>query len=227
MESFHATTLKFGKQNGLKRLGSVFRALEIFVFLVMVWRVSFEVRFPAVECVRRFLSALLSHRSVFIIGNVIVITLFAKSGNNSLSDQNPKLEKQNVANDESASGGAGIEHTVSIPVPDSVDLERSDSARVKQKSIVAETVVKAGKGNHAFKRSYSECLEVEGYVKPRRILRRTVTEGGRRAVASDGGEAAEGVGDGMSDEEFRVMVETFIAKQQRSLREEEKCLAYC
>ncbi|KAL9674581.1 hypothetical protein QQ045_030853 [Rhodiola kirilowii] len=239
MDSFHVHL----KLKSLKRLGNVFRVIEVCVFLIAVSRVSFQFQFQfqVGEYVKRVFSILLSHRFVFVIGNVIVITLFAKSGKDSHRDQNPKsdptptqsyyelIEKPRTAATATLSetqGGyiegetIGTEsHTCSVPN----SLERPWSARVQKQ----EDKLVLNKNKACFKRSYSECLEVENYVKPRRILRRTVTEGGKGAAcgevaALDGG----GDGDGMSDEEFRVMVETFIAKQQRSLREEEKCLSF-
>lgn len=72
---------------------------------------------------------------------------------------------------------------------------------------------------------------MENYIKSYRILRRTATEACDRVAFGgrcDEVEALEGCGDDeMSDEEFRVMVETFIANQQRSLREGALGLSFC
>lgn len=74
----------------------------------------------------------------------------------------------------------------------------------------AESRVKQGMGGRKMSRSNSEHL---GRDVPHRQLQRSETEVGRgSSVASDGE---------MSGDEFRLRVEAFIARQQRSLREEE------
>lgn len=208
------------KLSNLKKFGNFFRLIEFGFCLIFVSRViCFQFQFPVGEFVKRLLSILFSHRFVFVIGNVIVITLFAKSGRDSYPDSHTHNESvQKVAT-----------QSVSARVT-TFETELTECARVDKKGKIVNIEVME-KSKTCFKRSYSECLDVENYIKPRRILRRTVTEG--CGGASSGGkcekvEALEGCGDGMSDEEFRVMVETFIAKQQRSLREEEeKYLCVC
>nr|GFC82409.1 hypothetical protein CTI12_AA259530 [Tanacetum cinerariifolium] len=76
-----------------------------------------------------------------------------------------------------------------------------------------------------FNRSQSEKLKSEITTKPRRELRRSVTEK-RRSVVKAGGDDVEKVTSSkneverLSNEEFRIAIETFISKQQTLIKQQ-------
>ncbi|KAE9448586.1 hypothetical protein C3L33_19532, partial [Rhododendron williamsianum] len=89
MDSINIFNLKFEKSNALAKhlrvakITTLFRVVELFVFLVIISRVfvqfAFSVKFSG-DYFRRISSTLFNSRFVFLIGNAIVITLFLKSG---------------------------------------------------------------------------------------------------------------------------------------------------
>lgn len=154
-----------------------------------------------------------SHYFVFVIGNIIIITLFAQgNGKNIPKDQEQddiyeKLagksikheEKERIIKYDSTKEGARIEN------------KRIDDVEEKMKT---KTGLKKG---YCYRRCETEILK-----KRRRVLQRCESENsGRKKI-----EAAPAAGeenmvrisypeDEMSNEEFRRTVEAFIAKQQK------------
>lgn len=98
MDSINVVNLKIEKANAIKRfnrlrkIATFFRIIEIVFVFVIISKLSvqFPVKFNiSGEYFWKIYSALFGPRFVFVIGNVIVITLFLKSGWNSNSGSNP------------------------------------------------------------------------------------------------------------------------------------------
>ncbi|KZV17734.1 hypothetical protein F511_01543 [Dorcoceras hygrometricum] len=184
----------------IQSITTVFRLVELSVFLIIVVRFCSQFHFSiksSGEHFRGVLVALMSPRFVFVIGNVIVAVLLLKSGRFSDGDggkvtdfYDEYVEKCRRNHQGKADGKLR-----------DMEMKRSRSERV------------VGMSHHVEER--------------RRELRRSMTErckgtasGGRRNAAS-GGINSYCTEDEMSSEEFRQAVEAFIARQQRLLREEE------
>ncbi|KAH6811899.1 hypothetical protein C2S51_025661 [Perilla frutescens var. frutescens] len=197
MESFNLGDIKAEKANAIsryrriQRITTLFRAVELFVFLIVVSKFSTQLSSPlklSEEYFRGISVALISPRFVFLLGNAIVLVLFLKSGGLSAKDSegiadfyDEYVEKCRMANQEIKKG-----------------VDDCESRKIMC-------------------RSSSEKLErevVHGDIKRRRELKRSMTDGcrSRRKLA---------VAEEMSNEEFRQTVEAFIARQQRLLREED------
>ncbi|KAE9447295.1 hypothetical protein C3L33_20813, partial [Rhododendron williamsianum] len=95
-----------------------------------------------------------------------------------------------------------------------------ESENQKREDKIIEDNVNYGERRRRIDRTYSENLDKVGGEKEKmkRQLRRTVTEGRRKSTSAVVGSSPA---EEMSNEEFRRTVEDFIARQQRSLREEE------
>jgi hypothetical protein len=204
------------KHHKLQRATTLLRLVEVCVVLVLISRLS--MRLPIVvrnssEYLKDISVFINSHCFVFVIGNLIIITLFAQgNGKNIPKEQEhddiyEKLvgksikheEKERIIKYDSTKEGASIEN------------KRIDDVEEKMKT---KTGLKKG---YCYRRCETEILK-----KRRRVLRRCESENsGRKKI-----EAAPAAGeekmvrisypeDEMSNEEFRRTVEAFIAKQQR------------
>ncbi|XP_028767934.1 uncharacterized protein LOC114725572 [Neltuma alba] len=89
MDSFNLANLKAGKANAImkqqkfRRIANLFRLVEVCVFLILLSRISFQVPVAVKnsgDYFRGFSVFMVSPRFVFVIGNIIIITLFAQSG---------------------------------------------------------------------------------------------------------------------------------------------------
>uniref|UniRef100_A0A803MZY9 DUF4408 domain-containing protein n=2 Tax=Chenopodium quinoa TaxID=63459 RepID=A0A803MZY9_CHEQI len=208
-----------------KKIANIVRTVEVIVAIMFV---SFSLSFtssylPAViefggAFFRRIFSLLFCPHFVFLIGNVIIITLFAKSSSeNKTSDQTEeelsgaKIESVNVEigisgeNNESdnVDGGiSGVTEKVVSEVPAVEEREMEEKVYRRTKSTSEMVVVKEEK----------------------KELRRSETEVGRKiektAAIDRRRENRWFEVDELSNEEFNRKVEAFIQKQQRFLREE-------
>lgn len=162
---------------------------------------------------------LVSPRFVFIVGNAIVIILFAKSG-------------QFSARDSDKNGFFGADDLYEEFVKNS-DKNHKQICRdiveykVKQRTACTENSSRAlvqAKHGKNYARSNSENIEHQK-IKPHRQLRRSETEKlGENMIKYSGEGSAKSwhPEDAMSNEEFRDKVEAFIARQQRFRLEEEE-----
>ncbi|KAK6159492.1 hypothetical protein DH2020_006806 [Rehmannia glutinosa] len=216
MDSFKFHDIRVEKANAIsrhrriRRITTLFRFLEVLIFLIILSRFSNQFSFFSLnlssEYFRGISVTLISPRFVFLVGNAIVIALFLKSG------QFPakKCEKTVDFFDEYMEKCRSNQQTCSKLE------EKNESDAYKYRVRYDEK---------RMSRSHSENLEKAAHGKERRRdLRRSMSEkcrkSGRKAAAAGGGSAyAE---DEMSSEEFRRTVEAFIARQQRTLREEEE-----
>ncbi|XP_047942599.1 uncharacterized protein LOC125189357 [Salvia hispanica] len=204
MEAFTFEDVRVEKANAvakyrrIHRITSLFRFLELFVFLIVVSRFSaqFAVFLKLSGEYLRGISvvALISPGSVFVIGNAIVIALLF-SGERSTDFYDEYVEKCRSNNSNQ------IQQQI---LTKSEEKCRSNNGNQMQQQIWSKSAEKSER--EAISRTRSANLE-EGR---RRDLRRSMSEKCRKRAEEE-----------MSSEEFRQTVEAFIARQQRLLREEE------
>ncbi|KAJ9128790.1 hypothetical protein P3X46_034472 [Hevea brasiliensis] len=223
MDSFTIRHIKLEKANAIKKhrplqkIANLFRFLEICVVLALISK--FSIQLPVAvknssEYFKDLTVVLGSPRFVFILGNAIVITLFAKSGQFSGHDSTGKksgtdLYEEFVEKSESSQGlhqyEAGHTEKQSSSVECTVAEETCATVEIKN-----------------YRRSQSEKLDRGTCNKSCRELRRSVTEKCRESIESvEGWMKISYPEDSMSNEEFRSTVEAFIARQKRFRRDEE------
>ncbi|XP_022146107.1 uncharacterized protein LOC111015401 [Momordica charantia] len=210
------------KHRQLRKIANLFRFIELCLVLVLISR--FSSHLPSAvknsgEYFRCLSVTLISPRFVFLIGNAIVITLFAKSGQFSAKDPSKKnsvadLYEDFIKNSEKnqKTRHAEIEYRTK-------QIDGDGDASVAAKKVVNPEEIKL------YRRSQSEKIAVAQQENPQRELRRSETEKCKKLVRfSEGAAKSSYPEDRMSNEEFRQTVEAFIARQQRLRREEEHCV---
>lgn len=213
MDSFKFHDIRVEKANAIakyrriQRITTLFRFMELFVFLIVLSRFSTQFAFSfnlSSEYFRGISVTLISPRSVFIVGNAIVIVLFLISGQFS----GKKGEKSTDFYDEYVEKCRNNQQTWSK------EEKKASNACYKEKMMSRTHSAKLQRAVHG--------------EEPRRDLRRSMSEKCRKSVdcgrktAAAGGNSRPYEEDEMSSEEFRRTVEEFIARQQRFLREEEE-----
>ncbi|WOL14493.1 hypothetical protein Cni_G23273 [Canna indica] len=212
----------------LQQIGTLLRCLEAAAaFILLSW---FSARLPAAarlsaDFLSRLAAVLLSHRFVFLLGNAIVLLLFAKSGQLST----PTTSSSSSSSSSSpasfaASGGDIYEEFLECRggrLPCSLAPPQEEEVVCEDKAVCVET--------RAYRRSRSERMERRRRERPE--LRRSETDlkarkrppATREAQASAEEEEEQQVMESEDAEEFRRAVEAFIARQTRFHREE--CMA--
>uniref|UniRef100_A0A5B6ZSH2 DUF4408 domain-containing protein n=1 Tax=Davidia involucrata TaxID=16924 RepID=A0A5B6ZSH2_DAVIN len=223
MDSFNISKVKIEKANAilryhrLQKITNLFRLIELCIVLIVISRFSSQlpVAFKlSGEYFRGLSVALISPRFVFVVGNLIVIILFMKSGK--FSTQEEIGNKSNI--------DLCDEYAVSSEKNRNIHREESEHQRKQDKDEDEEDTIMVNMYSSREKkidRSHSEELKREHCEKARRELKRSVSESSRKSVNDSEKVAARSyMEDDMSSEEFRRTVEAFIARQQRFLREE-------
>ncbi|XP_009768527.1 uncharacterized protein LOC107785472 [Nicotiana tabacum] len=224
MESFNFKNIKAEKANAilrykrLQRITTLFRAMEICIFFVIISRFSTQLTFVSklfAEYFRELPLALISPGFVFVLGNVIVIVLFLKS-RESYAKDNSSTSTITDFHDEYMKECA--KHITNYS-EQSISNCREQSLKQGKQSInnyreqsVKQCILGEREVGRKIRKSRSEnLLCVPQHEETRRELRRSATVVCRRNVDDE-----------MSSEDFRRTVEDFIARQQRLLREEEE-----
>ncbi|CAI0437970.1 unnamed protein product [Linum tenue] len=229
MDSFNITHLKavkakaIRKHRKIEKITNMFRLLEILVVLTVVS--SFSVHLPIAakissEYFKDAALALASPRFVFVVGNLIVIVLFAKSGQLPGQDGKEKRSKKSDLYEEF------VEMSGKIPPqqPSSVE-QRAETEHRRKQSKSTEIVVKKEASSpvslgivKSYERSQSEKLATTKsiVIKPEKELKRSVTE--KLVDKKKKGSFPE---DNMSSEEFKSTIEAFIERQKRFRIDEE------
>ncbi|KAK1298680.1 hypothetical protein QJS10_CPB14g00040 [Acorus calamus] len=185
----------------LQKLRNLFRAAELLSAVILLsWfsaRIPFVLRISG-DYLRRLSAVLVSPRFVFLLGNAIVLTLFAKSGHlNSSSD----------------AAGTGdlysefINRQKPSPPPPAAAPEE---IVYHDKGVCEESVSPVPDQRRPYGRSLSE-RAADNVKESRKDLRRSETDIGRKTAAVEREEKDAVVE--MSNEEFRRKIEAFIAKQ--------------
>ncbi|XP_068643581.1 uncharacterized protein [Aristolochia californica] len=205
--------LAMGRYRRIQKLASIFRCVEVFVGLVFLAWISF--RLPiAIEIsgalFRQLLNLVVSPRFVFLVGNAIIITLVAKSGQFS------------VKNSGSSSSACTDLYEEFLKTSESRAKVRTDEEVVYQdKTVCVESRYEsAGTSSSTISPNKEEspkcCSERIVFPETKPTLERSEME---IDWEEEKGEEVD-----MSNEEFRRAVEAFIAKQQKFQREESKAI---
>ncbi|KAK1436532.1 hypothetical protein QVD17_02313 [Tagetes erecta] len=199
--------IKAEKANALARykrftnITKLFKIIELFVAIALIsWS---STHLPSIfrlynDYVTAFSSYLMNQHVVFLLGNLIVVVCYflsrySDSGNNS---------------------GDSVFHCDNVVT--NVKPIRSSQIQFPINESESETVIKqATKQIERFQRTHSE--KMKSRMKSRRELRRSVTEIRRSKAVNSVGEESF---DKLSNEEFRIAVETFISKQQMFLKQQ-------
>ncbi|KAM6554860.1 hypothetical protein CsatB_015622 [Cannabis sativa] len=215
------------RYNQLKKLANLFRLVEIVVVLVLISRIWFHHVPVAVKnsggYLREFSGILSSPRFVFVVGNVIVITLFVKSGKYSGEDSGrKKISPEYDLYDEFVKKSSDHQKIVhqNLLVSSTLPIKSS----VPENSLFASvnTSVSNSKNNNNnknFERSNSEIVVRSPKKTNNSELKRSETENfGKKMKIKNDENGKLGLlypEDKMSSEEFKLKVESFIARQQR------------
>lgn len=220
METYEIDAIKIEKQKAMRRyrtfrkIATIVRTLEIFIAILIVsWSISsISAYIPSAieisgKILRRLFSLLFSPHFVFVLGNAIVITLFAKSG-----------DRKHVAvagDDIIAEVEERESETVVIPA---VEVEERETETVVVPAVEEER--ESEEKSYQRTQSSLEMVIVEEREKKQKVLRRSETEPRRKIGSGESTVRKYGEVDELSSDEFRRKVEAFIEKQQRLLREE-------
>lgn len=239
MESyeFEFDNVKAEKANAIARyrqfrnIAKLLQIIEVFVALTLLswsWtRLPTAIKIAS-EYLFHFSVCLLNPHVVFLFGNAIVITLFVLSRHYQPGVYSGTTDpyEEYVPNSEDfaaapATNGESLpEQTQTAKESTSEDKHAENAACKMQCEAVATAIEKATKQIQKFRRTQSEKLKCEIGVKPRPELRRSETE--RRQIVVKSDERLRSVAsldkvESLSNEEFRLTIEAFIAKQQRFL----------
>ncbi|XP_024966083.1 uncharacterized protein LOC112506307 [Cynara cardunculus var. scolymus] len=190
----------------LQKITTLFRFVEMFVFLILISRFSsqlpFAVRISA-DHFRGISFAVFSPRFVFVIGNVIVLILLFKSRVVENGDGDGKVDFYDEY------------------------VRRCEKSVVNTSSISTTAIIPSKEKKICRSQSENLMIVERRDDQTHRKLQRSVTErkmskkldrGGGETAAQEKSCAVE---DELSSEEFRRTVEAFITRQQQSLRDEE------
>ncbi|KAL0329027.1 UNVERIFIED_CONTAM: hypothetical protein Sradi_4889400 [Sesamum radiatum] len=217
MESFNFHDIRVEKANAIsryrriQRITTLFRFVELFVFLIVVSRFSTQFALSlrlSGEYFWRISVAIISPRFIFLVGNAIVISLFFKSGRFSGGD------------------GEKVADFYKEYVEKCRKNQQACSSKEEKKASDAHKSHGVRHVEKTMHRSNSEILERSAQANGRRLeLRRSMTEDCQKIQDPEQKTAMAGsysyAEEEISNEEFRRTVEAFIAQQQKFLREEE------
>ncbi|KAL5055478.1 hypothetical protein RYX36_036160 [Vicia faba] len=204
------------KHRKLQRVTTLLRLVEVCVVLVLISRLSMKLPVAvrnSSEYLKDFSVFMNSPCFVFLIGNVIIITLFVQGLGKNVheeTEQGDIYEKFVRTREEKER----------IRKNDCITVEEGDNRVVEE----VEKVKRGVKKGYCYRRCESEVLK-----KRRRVLRRCESEKKERKSIEGEEEMVMRISypeDEMSNEEFRRTVEAFIAKQQRIRRGEDKDYSY-
>ncbi|KAL5563036.1 hypothetical protein UlMin_032783 [Ulmus minor] len=201
------------RYNQLRKIANLFRFIEVLVVLILISRISIQLPHAVKNSggyFRELSFFVVSPRFVFVLGNLIVIILFAKSGRFSGKrfsgdDIYEEFIKRSEKNQKIFPDQIRIEHSQKPITLENrlVDERKCDSSEIKSYTRSNSAILeRPRKSNRQLRRS--ETQKIEGNF-----------QSGEKVEKSLYPE------DAMSNEEFRLKIESFIARQQRFRIEEE------
>ncbi|KAK9066876.1 hypothetical protein SSX86_014199 [Deinandra increscens subsp. villosa] len=249
MDIFDLHNVKAEKENAMlhyrrfRKIAKLFRLLELFLAVVLLsWissRLPFVIRIFG-DYFRQLLSVIVSPLFIFLVGNVIVLTLVVKSGqltgnfsvvdvagtdlyeeivnNVTESDLPPVLEPEEViVYQDKRIVTESIAKTVSTNCRGESEIQISETTKQKPSgdSVIPDLDLKSYRRSQSENLMKRECVVEADEVSGK--LKRSETEIVRR---TDDAPAAENVVDELSNEEFQRRIEGFIARQVRFHQEE-------
>ncbi|KAL7156620.1 hypothetical protein ABFS83_02G021300 [Erythranthe nasuta] len=222
MDSVKFQNVKSEKANAISRhrrtqkLTTLFRMVELFVFLVVVSRFSSQFAFSfniSGEYFRGISVTLISPRFVFLVGNTIIVILFLLSSSKGGENEKRPTDFYDEYVEKCRNNNQQITH--------SKHVKKSAPEGLKNEFHNAKKIISKSKSEINLERR-AAVVVVKG-EESHRDLRRSMSQSCRKSVDCGRKKAAAAVvEDEMSGEEFRRTVEAFIARQQRVLREEEE-----
>lgn len=228
---FNFNNLKTEKQNAmlwyrrLENITKLFRIIEFCLILVLLLWIPSSLPFFLEICnkyICKFISIIISRLFIFLISNVIVITLLAKSGKLTASgkpdtDTFEEVAKkiESIVNLEPENCAKESEKELVYQdkrIMDEINTVTCDS--FVQGALVPELLL----DQKVLRRSQSENFKVDALKKACGKLRRSETEISRKTERSNQ-TLAECVEE-LSNEEFQRTIEAFIEKQLRFHKDE-------
>lgn len=198
------------KYRKLHRITTLFRFMEMIIFLVMISQFSSQLPFSAKafgDYFRGITLTVLSPKFVFVIGNAIILILFLKSraAENNDGDKNEDLCYEYVKSYERdvVNSATVTSTTTTVPAPPAPVIVPINKRKISRSR--SENPIRV------------ECKEKLTH----RELRRSVTETSRSKNFDRAATEKIYSEDELSCEDFRRTVEAFIARQQKILRDEE------
>ncbi|KAK8626803.1 hypothetical protein V6N13_134433 [Hibiscus sabdariffa] len=199
------------KQHQLCKVANLLRFVELCILLVLISR--FTTHLPDAvknsgDYFRGLSVVLVSPRFVFVVGNVIIITLFAKAGQ--FSTSRTDLYEEFVEKSEKS-------HAILR-----YETEKKSVASAEEKKIV-RLDVNVSEGTKNFRRTKSENMKLTNSDKQycNQLRRSGSAQYVKHNHPEEESTKSSSIEDGMSNEQFRNTVEAFIARQKKLLREEE------
>nr|XP_043622013.1 uncharacterized protein LOC122593648 [Erigeron canadensis] len=191
--------------NKLQRFTTLFRFIELIIFLIVISRLPIQLPFNINVSTDLLKGISFSSKYVFVLGNMIILILLFKSRVVENGDHNDKID---VYDEYVRSCEKRVVHnSTTISTCETNNLVSSNDRKICRSQSGSMVKVK--------------CQHNRVYKK----LRRSVTD--KKIVKSvdggggGGGETVVVSKDELSSDEFRRTVEAFIARQQQSLRDEE------
>ncbi|KAK1433301.1 hypothetical protein QVD17_10211 [Tagetes erecta] len=253
MNIFDIHNIKTEKQNAMlqyrrfKNLTKLFRFIELFSALILLSWISTRLPFIInITCdyFRQLISVIVSPLFIFLIGNLIVLTLLLKSGqitsNFSVLDvagSDLYDEIVNTVTEDTVTDTDPVPVPVHVPPVEIVYQDKQMISEVNSKPMVNYCCKENDEGMKkrlcdsvsdldlkVYQRSRSENLmKIKGDLESDKVvdrkLKRSETEIGRRRDEATA-EEEKSVVDELSNEEFQRRIEVFIAKQVRFHQEE-------
>ncbi|GLT86201.1 hypothetical protein SLE2022_043570 [Rubroshorea leprosula] len=207
------------------KIANLLRFFEVCVVLILISR--FTVQFPvAVKnsggYFRDLTVALVSPRFVFVVGNLIVITLFAKSGHFSGGDSNGKRSGNDLYEEfleRSEKSQAAIDRYETEYREKQRKTEETEYRKKRSNSEESTNNITIWRETKDYRRCQSENMKRD---KSYQRLRRSETEKYPKLNDSDEKTVKNSYPeDNMSSEEFRYTIEAFIERQKRFRMDEE------
>ncbi|GAA0178163.1 hypothetical protein LIER_29801 [Lithospermum erythrorhizon] len=215
-----------GRFHKMQKVSAFFKLIEVFIFLIVLSRFTtlFPISFKlSGQYVKEFFLSLVSPRFVFIIGNLIVFTLFWKSGQLSNPDcSNNNNEKLDFYDEYVKSCQRNPKHEI---FTEKQSIKKQRKEKIAPDVVVCRDVVITDNYCMNEKKMHSSQSDRlanthEFKMKEEKIcdgLRRSKTEKCLKMRNNELVDVEE-----MSTEDFRLRVEAFIARQQRFLRGEDE-----
>ncbi|KAL4582636.1 hypothetical protein LXL04_007193 [Taraxacum kok-saghyz] len=245
MDILDIHNVKMEKANAMQRyrrfrkIAKLFRLVELLLAVVLLSWIS--TRLPFVlrifgEYFRQLLSIIVSPLFIFLVGNVIVLTLVVKSGH--LTGTHSSVDNAGTALYDDIVNNVSEDISPVLKQEEIVYQDKRIISEVNSKSITNENEINVSEATKKspintvpdldqkiYRRSQSENLMKRELFLESEILngklKRSETEIGRRNVDSPvEDQAVDNVVDELSNEEFQKRIEGFIARQVRFHQEE-------
>ncbi|KAD1462637.1 hypothetical protein E3N88_42807 [Mikania micrantha] len=215
------------------KISKMFRAIEVFVAVALILWSTFHLS-TVFKVSGDYLYAcswyVMNQHVVFLLGNVIVVLCYVLSGHTEVGNGSDCSEVSEDDRNRSSSNHkteADSNRESAPPPVEAPPEEIRDQVVGNENAIVKtdmETAIKqAVKQIERFRRTQSAKLQQEISTKSGKELRRSVTERRRSVITAGDGDLKTSViatVERLSNEEFRLVVEAFISKQQNLLKQQ-------